>query len=77
MKNAGAEVKLHPMLHARILLWPTRRFLIVGSEDLQTDCLGGTRFDARMMSKNLELIKARAFSEYQKVKPTFGLWQQI
>jgi len=52
----GAEVRLHPMLHARILLVPKRNFLIVGSGDLQTNCLGGNRFDAGIKSNYPELI---------------------
>lgn len=57
MKEAGAEVKVHPMLHARIFCVPTRNFLIIGSGDIQTDCFGGTRFDAGIWSNYPDLIK--------------------
>jgi len=58
MSRAGAQVRTHPMLHARIFCVPDRRVLIVGSGDLQTDCIGGTRFDAGIWSNYPELIKS-------------------
>jgi len=57
MNRAGAEVRLQPMLHARIFCAPKRKFLIIGSGDVQNDCFGGSRFDARVYSNNPELIK--------------------
>lgn len=57
INKAGAEVRLHPMLHARIFCAPKRIFLIIGSGDVQTDCFGGSRFDAGVWSNNPELIK--------------------
>ena len=57
MNKAGAEIRLHPMLHARIFCAPKRRFLIIGSGDVQTDCFGGSRFDAGVYSNNPDLIK--------------------
>ena len=57
ISKAGAEVKLHPMLHARIFCAPNRNFLIIGSGDIQTDCFGGTRYDAGIWSNYPELIK--------------------
>jgi len=58
MSKAGAKVRTHPMLHARIFCVPDRRVLIVGSGDLQTDCIGGTRFDAGIWSNYPDLIKS-------------------
>ena len=46
------------MLHARIFCVPGRQFLIVGSGDLQTDCVGGTRYDAGIWSNYPDLIKS-------------------
>ena len=57
MSRAGAQVRLHPMLHARIFCVPKRNFLIIGSGDIQTDCFGGARFDAGVLSNNPELTK--------------------
>ena len=57
MSKAGAKVRTHPMLHARIFCIPDRKFLIVGSGDLQSDCIGGTRFDAGIWSNYPELVK--------------------
>ena len=58
INKAGAKVRTHPMLHARIFCVPDRRILIIGSGDLQTDCLGGSRFDAGVWSNYPELIKS-------------------
>jgi len=58
ISKAGAEVKTHPMLHARIFCDPDKRVLIVGSGDLQTDCFGGSRFDAGVWSNHPDLIKS-------------------
>jgi len=58
MSRAGAQVRTHPMLHARIFCVPDRQVLIVGSGDLQTDCFGGRRFDAGVWSNYPELIKS-------------------
>jgi hypothetical protein len=65
----GAEVRVHPMLHARMFCNPQRRFLIIGSGDIQTHCFGGTRFDAGIYSNNLDLIK-QAMDFYNRV------WQE-
>jgi len=56
IKKAGAQVRLHPMLHARIFCYPQRRVVIIGSGDIQTNCFGGTRFDAGVWSNNPKLI---------------------
>jgi len=58
ISKAGAKVRLHPMLHARIFCVPDRRVLIIGSGDLQTNCFGGSRFDAGIWSNYPELIKS-------------------
>jgi hypothetical protein len=55
--KAGAEVRLHPMLHARIFCVPQRQLLIIGSGDIQTECFGGERFDAGIYSNNKDVIK--------------------
>jgi hypothetical protein len=57
IQKAGADVRLHPMLHARIFCVPQRQLLIIGSGDIQTECFGGERFDAGIYSNNSELIK--------------------
>jgi hypothetical protein len=56
LSKAGAEVGLHPMLHARLFCIPKTMFLIVGSGDIQTDCFGGSRFDAGIMSNYPQAI---------------------
>jgi hypothetical protein len=56
LSKAGAEVRLHPMLHARLFCIPKTRFLIVGSGDIQTDCFGGSRFDAGITSNYPQVI---------------------
>jgi hypothetical protein len=55
--KAGARVRLHPMLHARIFCVPQRQLLIIGSGDIQTECFGGERFDAGINSNNKDVIK--------------------
>lgn len=62
----GAEVRLHPMLHARLFCVPIEKFLIVGSGDIQTHCFGGTRFDAGIFSNNPDVIK-QAMDFYNRV----------
>ncbi len=57
IQKAGADVRLHPMLHARIFCVPQRQMLIIGSGDVQTECFGGERFDAGIFSNNVEVIK--------------------
>lgn len=56
LKKMGAEVRFHPMLHARVVL--NSKEVIVGSSDLKSDCLGGRRFDAGVWSNNPVLIRA-------------------
>jgi hypothetical protein len=58
ISKAGAKVRTHPMLHARVFCIPERRFLIIGSGDLQTDWYGGTRFDAGIYSNYPDLMKS-------------------
>jgi hypothetical protein len=57
IQKVGADVRLHPMLHARIFCVPTRQFLIIGSGDVQTECFGGERFDAGIFSNNPDVIR--------------------
>jgi len=57
IQKAGADVRLHPMLHARIFCVPQRQLLVVGSGDVQTECFGGERFDAGIVSNNPDVIK--------------------
>jgi hypothetical protein len=57
IQKAGAEVRLHSMLNARIFCVSQRKFLIIGSGDIQTDCFGGGRFAAGVMWNNQGLIK--------------------
>ena len=55
LSEMGAEVRLHPMLHARMVLSPIE--IIVGSADIKSDCLGGRRYDAAIWSNNPILVK--------------------
>lgn len=52
----GAEVRVHPMLHARMVLSPTE--IIAGSADIKSDCLGGRRYDAAIWSNNPLLVRS-------------------
>lgn len=52
----GAEVRVHPMLHARMALSPTE--IIAGSADIKSDCLGGRRYDAGIWSNNPILVRS-------------------
>jgi len=52
----GAEIRFHPMLHARMVLSPTE--IIVGSADIKSDCLGGRRYDAGIWTNNPMLIRS-------------------
>jgi DNA-binding transcriptional regulator GbsR (MarR family) len=61
IEDNGAEVRIHPMLHARIFYlsrdgqpWGA----IVGSGDIKSDCLGGRRFDASIWSNYPDIIKS-------------------
>lgn len=61
MKGNGAEVRIHPMLHARIFYvsrdeqpWG----VIIGSGDIKSDCFGGRRFDAGIWSNYPDIIKS-------------------
>jgi len=61
VEKSGAEVRVHPMLHARIFYlsrdgqpWG----VIVGSGDIKSDCLGGRRFDAGIWSNHPDVIQS-------------------
>jgi len=61
IEENGGEVRIHPMLHARIFYlgrdgqpWGA----IVGSGDIKSDCLGGRRFDAGIWSNYPDIIKS-------------------
>jgi hypothetical protein len=56
LSKMGAEVRFHPMLHARMALSATE--IIVGSEDLKSDCLGGRRYDAGIWTNNPLIIRS-------------------
>jgi len=61
MEKFGAEVRIHPMLHARIFFvnWAGSPWgVIVGSGDIKSDCLGGRRFDAGIWSNYPDIIKS-------------------
>lgn len=56
-----AEVRIHPLLHARIFYvhrdgrpWG----VIIGSGDITSDCLGGRRFDATIWSNHPDITKS-------------------
>lgn len=64
LSKAGANIKVNNRLHARFLIaynivqseiWG---FLIIGSFDFNTECLGLERYDAGIKTKNPDLIKA-------------------
>jgi len=61
MKKYGAEVRIHPMLHARIFYvsrdghpWGA----IIGSGDIKSDCFGGRHFDAGIWSNYPDIIES-------------------
>lgn len=56
LQKMGAEIRFHPMLHARMILSPTE--IIVGSADVKSDCLGGRRYDAGIWSNNPVLVRS-------------------
>lgn len=56
LKKMGAEIRFHPMLHARIVLGASE--IIVGSADIKSDCLGGRRYDLGIWSNNPSLISS-------------------
>jgi hypothetical protein len=58
MKKYGAEVRIHPMLHARIFYIERdgSSEVVIGSGDIKSDCLGGKRFDAGIRSNHPEII---------------------
>lgn len=56
LSKMGAEVRFHPLLHARMVLSPTE--IIVGSADIKSDCLGGRRYDAGIWSNNPVLVRS-------------------
>jgi len=58
----GAQVRFHPMLHARFVLSPTEA--IVGSADIKSDCMGGRRYDLGIRSNNPSLVQSvKIFAE--------------
>jgi hypothetical protein len=63
IEESGADIKIHPMLHARIFYlsrdgqpWGA----VVGSGDIKSDCLGGRRFDAGIWSNYPDILKSVA-----------------
>jgi len=61
MEKFGAEVRVHPMLHARIFYakWAVSPWgVIIGSGDIKSDCLGGRRFDAGIWSNYPAIIES-------------------
>jgi hypothetical protein len=60
MKKNGAEVRIHPMLHARIFYAyrDGTSEVIIGSGDIKSDCLGGKRFDAGIWSDNPDVVRS-------------------
>ncbi len=67
--KAGAEIKINDRLHARFLVaynpapqdhefvkyWG---FLLIGSFDFNTECIGRERYDAGIKTKNTDLVKS-------------------
>ena len=68
MEKYGAEVRIHPMLHARIfyVLRDGSSEVVIGSGDIKSDCLGGKRFDAGIRSNHPEII-AETMSFFSRV----------
>lgn len=61
IEDKGAEVRIHPMLHARIFYFSRDGQpwgAIVGSGDIKSDCFGGRRFDAGIWSNYPDIIKS-------------------
>ena len=56
LESIGAQVRFHPMLHARLVLSPTE--IIVGSADIKSDCMGGRRYDLGMWSNSPALVQS-------------------
>ena len=73
LEKMGAEIRFHPMLHARMVLSPTE--IIVGSADIKSDCLGGRRYDAGIWSNNPVLVRSgkvfinKVWSESKPLSP--------
>lgn len=56
--KAGAQVRTHDELHARIFCVPTRDFLIVGSGDCDAFGMRGRHYDAGVWSNYPELVES-------------------
>lgn len=57
IKKAGAQVKTNKFMHSRMFCVPDRRFLIIGSGDLQADCFGAKRYDAGIYTTHPQVLK--------------------
>jgi len=62
LADAGAEIKFNNRLHARFLVAynpVTRRgFLLIGSFDFNTECIGKERYDAGVKTRHPDLVES-------------------
>ena len=63
LADAGAEIKFNNRLHARFLVAHTpeigsRGFLLIGSFDFNTECIGKERYDAGIKTRHPDLVKS-------------------
>jgi len=56
MLGAGSEVRTNDQLHARLI--QTEKSVIVGSADLEADCISGNRIDACIWSNHPEIVES-------------------
>lgn len=69
MEKNGAEVRIHPMLHAQIFYVSTGGQpwgVIIGSGDIKSDCIGGRRFDAGIWSNHPD-VTSSTFDFFNRV----------
>ena len=61
LSNSGAEIKVNERLHARFLVAfnpDADGFLIIGSFDFNTECIGKERYDAGIKTRHPDLVKS-------------------
>jgi len=78
LSNAGAEIKVNERLHARFLVAfnPDKGgFLIIGSFDFNTECIGKERYDAGIKTGHPDLVNSaiKFFEQIWKEPETISL----
>jgi len=63
LAKAGAEIKINNRLHARFLVAHSpviegKGFLVIGSFDFNTECIGKERYDAGIKTRHPDLVKS-------------------